>query len=248
MTRIDSVRTATGNARENLRTAAEVVAPHAEAARETAYQYAQEAGHRLAPKVSKAAHQARHTAKEGYEQYLSPRVTQARDHLPPEVERAAVRAAERTRQTARRAGEYARPHLEQAYHDARAAAGPAGEEAASRAGAAFSALRGDVTPQEIAHVTARRRRRARVGRFARRMAVVGLIAGAGYAAWRWWDKQANPDWLVEPPEATEVEERSALVAVNGTPAHDGQPEGGAEHASSYSGDASQEARHRGGDE
>ena len=39
---------------------------------------------------------------------------------------------------------------------------------------------------------------------------------ATFAAWKWWDKQANPDWLVEPPAPTEVSEGSSLTSVDGT--------------------------------
>ena len=46
--------------------------------------------------------------------------------------------------------------------------------------------------------------------------LLGLLAGGAYAAWRWWDKQANPDWLVEPPAATEVGDRGPLSSVGGS--------------------------------
>ncbi len=54
--------------------------------------------------------------------------------------------------------------------------------------------------------------------------MLGALGGA-YAAWRWWDKQANPDWLVEPPVATEVgDERSPLSSVDGSGRADLDPE------------------------
>src|SRR5690606_8314206 len=37
-----------------------------------------------------------------------------------------------------------------------------------------------------------------------------------FAAWKWWDKQANPDWLVEPPAATDVPEAATLTSVDGS--------------------------------
>lgn len=59
MTRIDSVRAATGSAKDSVLHAAEVVAPYADTAKERAALYAHEARVRLAPKVSQAAEQAR---------------------------------------------------------------------------------------------------------------------------------------------------------------------------------------------
>ncbi|MDJ1131629.1 DUF5324 family protein [Streptomyces iconiensis] len=225
MTRKDSACAGNGSARAakaaeaakaakgTARHAAEAMAPHVESARDTAARYAQEAGARLGPKVSHAAHNARHTAREGYDQYVVPRVSQAREALPAEVDRAAARAAKRTRRAAREAARYAGPRLEHAMSDVRAAAGPAREEATARGAAAVAALRGEVTVEEIEKVTRRRRRRARTGTFLRRAAVVGLVAGGAYAAWRWWDRQTNPDWLVEPPAATEVSDRGSLTTV-----------------------------------
>lgn len=54
-------------------------------------------------------------------------------------------------------------------------------------------------------------RRARAGRLAKGLAVLGILAGGAFAAWKWWDKQANPDWLVEPPAPTEVDEGTGLT-------------------------------------
>ncbi|MEU5839790.1 DUF5324 family protein, partial [Streptomyces diacarni] len=79
-----------------------------------------------------------------------------------------------------------------------------------------AALRGQVTAEEIEKLSRRRRRRSRTGRFVWRAGLVGLVAGGAYAAWRWWDRQANPDWLVEPPAATEVSDRAPLTSVNGS--------------------------------
>ena len=59
MTRIDSVRAATGSAKDSVLHAAEVVAPYADTAKDRAAYYATEARVRLAPKVSQAAEQAR---------------------------------------------------------------------------------------------------------------------------------------------------------------------------------------------
>ncbi|MFE0806892.1 DUF5324 family protein [Streptomyces sp. NPDC058848] len=208
MTRIDSVRAATGSAKDSVLHAAEVVAPYADTAKDRAAHYAQEARVRLAPKVSQAACQARLQ----YGVHVAPRLDQARTHVPPKVDAAAQEAAVRTRVAARQAAEYSKPMIDQAV----AAAVPVREEAAARGAAALAALRGQVTAKEIRKLTRRHQRRARAGRIAKVLAVAGVVVGGAFAAWKWWDKQANPDWLVEPPEATEVAESGRLTSVDGT--------------------------------
>ncbi|MBJ6639479.1 MULTISPECIES: DUF5324 family protein [unclassified Streptomyces] len=207
MTRIESVRAATGSAKDSVLHAAEVVAPYADTAKERAAYYAQEARVRLAPVVSQAAEQAR----EQYDARLAPRLEQARAHVPPKVDMAAHEAAVRTRKAARQAADYSRPRIEQAV----AAAAPVADEAATRGAAALAALRGQVTAEEIRKLARRNERRCRAGRAVKALALLGLVAGGAFAAWKWWDKQANPDWLVEPPAATEVPE-SGLSAVDGS--------------------------------
>ena len=91
MTRIDSVRAATYSAKDSAQRAAEVVAPYADTAKDQAAHYAHEARVRLAPKMSKAARQARVQ----YDAHLAPRIGQARTHVPPKVDEAAHRAAVR---------------------------------------------------------------------------------------------------------------------------------------------------------
>ncbi|MDT0609669.1 DUF5324 family protein [Streptomyces lancefieldiae] len=208
MTRIDSVRAATGSAKDSVLHAAEVVAPYADSAMDRAAHYAQEARVRLAPRVSQAADQARLQ----YGVRVAPRLEQARTHVPPKMDAAAQEAACRARLAARQAAVYSRPRIEQAV----AAAGPVRDEAAARGAAALAALRGQVTAKEIQRLTRRHRRRAKAGRFAKVVLVAGVVAGGVFAAWKWWDKQANPDWLVEPPEATEVSESGRLTSVDGT--------------------------------
>ncbi|KUN81829.1 DUF5324 family protein [Streptomyces griseoruber] len=215
MTRIDSVRAATGSAKDSVLHAAEVVAPYADTAKERAAQYAQEARERLAPRVSLAAEQARTQ----YDTHVAPRLELARTHVPPKVDQAAHEAAVRTRIAARQAAEYSRqaaeysrPRIEQAV----AAAGPMKDEATARGVAAVAALRGQVTPKEIERLVRRHRRRARAGKAARILLVCGVVAGGAFAAWKWWDKQANPDWLVEPPAPTEVPASSGLTSVDGS--------------------------------
>ncbi|CAL9514793.1 hypothetical protein SUDANB145_03693 [Streptomyces sp. enrichment culture] len=208
MTRIDSVRAATGSAKDSVLHAAEVVAPYADTAKDRAAHYAHEARVRLAPKVSLAADQARLQ----YGAHVAPRLEQALSHMPPKVDLAAHEAALRARIAARQAAEYSRPKLEQAV----AAAGPVRDEAALRGVAALAALRGQVSAKEIQKLVRKRERRAKAGRAVRVLAVLGLVAGGAFAAWKWWDKQANPDWLVEPPEATEVPEPGRLSSVDGS--------------------------------
>ncbi|MBD3009413.1 MULTISPECIES: DUF5324 family protein [unclassified Streptomyces] len=216
MTRIDSVRAATGTAKGSVLHAAEAVAPYAGTAKDTATRYAHEARVRLAPKVSTAAHQARSTAGAQYHAHVAPRLNQARGTLPPKVDKAATRAAKRTRKAARHAADYTAPRVEQAMAGVRAAAGPAREEATIRTAAAIAALRTHVTAAEIEKLARKHRRRARTARFAKRATFIGLVGAGVFAAWKWWDKQANPDWLVEPPAATEVGDRERLSAVDGS--------------------------------
>ncbi|MDL5202648.1 DUF5324 family protein [Streptomyces sp. ALI-76-A] len=212
MTRIDSVRAATGSAKDSVLHAAEVVAPYADTAKDRATHYAHEARVRLAPKVSQATEQARVQ----YGAHVAPRLDQARSqalaHVPPKVDQAAHEAAERTRKAAKQAADYSRPKIEQAV----AAAGPVRGEAAARSAAALAALRGQISPKEIQKLVRKQQRRARAGRLAKALAVAGVVAGGAYAAWKWWDKQANPDWLVEPPAATEVPESTRLASVDGS--------------------------------
>ncbi|MCK7623405.1 DUF5324 family protein [Streptomyces sp. RS10V-4] len=212
MTRKDSVRAATHTAKDGVRHAAEVVAPYAGTAKDAAVHYTHEARARLAPKVAEAAHQARAQ----YGSHVQPRIEHARGALPPKVDAAASRAARRTRKAARQAAEFTAPRLENAVAGARAAAEPVREEALARGAAALAALRGQVTAEEIAKLQKKQRRRCACGKAAKRLALLGLVAAGAVAAWKWWDKQANPDWLVEPPAPTEVGDRGHLSSVDGS--------------------------------
>lgn len=235
MTRIDSVRSATGSAKDSVLHAAEVVAPYADTAKDKAAYYAHEARVRLAPKVSLAADQARVQ----YDAHLAPRLELARTHVPPKVDQAAQEAAVRTRRAAQQAAEYSRPRIEQAV----AAAGPVRDEAAARGAAALAALRGQVSPQEIQKLVRKHERRARAGRLAKGLAVLGILAGGAFAAWKWWDKQANPDWLVEPPAATEVPETGHLSSVDGSGQSVLDPEVQAKQAEDEAADAADRDEH-----
>ncbi|MFD7226815.1 DUF5324 family protein [Streptomyces sp. NPDC059881] len=203
MTRMDSVRAATDTAKESVLHAAEVVAPYAGTAKDQAAQYAHEARVRLGPKVTRAAHQARRQARVQYDSYVAP-------HVPPAVDDAAQRAAVMTRNAARQAAEYTTPRFEQAV----AVAQPVGQEAVTRSAAALAALRGSVSAEDIRKLARRNERRATCGRAVKGAVVLGVVAAGLFAAWKWWDKQANPDWLVEPPAPTEVSDRP-LSSVDG---------------------------------
>ncbi|MER5201590.1 DUF5324 family protein [Streptomyces sp. NPDC002825] len=224
MTRMDSVRAATGSAKESVLHAAEVVAPYAGTAKDQAAHYAHEARVVLAPKVSKAASAARTQARAQYDSYVAP-------HVPPRVDAAAHRAAVKTRRAARQAADYTVPRVESAV----AATGPVLEEAGSRSTAAWAALRGQVTPKEIRKIVKKHERRARAGRLAKGLVVLGVLLGGAFAAWKWWDRQANPDWLVEPPAPTEMDEGSPLSSVDGS---------GAAHAEETEADADAAAADR----
>ncbi|MFF4669398.1 DUF5324 family protein [Streptomyces sp. NPDC001279] len=218
MTRIDSVRAATDSAKDSVQHAAEVVAPYADTAKDQAAHLAHEARARLAPKVTKAAQQARVQ----YGAHLAPRIEQARAHVPPKVDEVAQRAACRTRRAARTAADYAVPRMEHAM----AVAQPMAEEASARSAAALAALRGQVTAKEIRKLARKHERRAKAGRVCKGFFVAGIVAGVAYAAWRWWDKQANPDWLVEPSAPTEVSESGPLSSVDGSGPAPLDPESG----------------------
>jgi hypothetical protein len=86
----------------------------------------------------------------------------------------------------------------------------------ARSTAAVAALRGELTAEDIRKLARRKVRRARTGRAFRKLMVVGLVAGGAAAAWKWWEKQSNPDWLVEPPAATEVGSDAALMEGTGS--------------------------------
>ncbi|MFD7260067.1 DUF5324 family protein [Streptomyces sp. NPDC059874] len=207
MTRKD-MHLAAEHAREAVKHAAEVVAPYAGTAKDAAVHYAHEANVLLAPKVSHAAHGAAKHARMTYDSHLHPRIRAARTHVPPNVDRAATRAVQQTRLAARQAAEYTQPRIESAI----AAATPVAEEAASRSTAALAALRGQVSAKEVQKLVRRHERRARTGRWFKGLALAGVVAGGAFAAWRWWDQQANPDWLVEPPAATELSASDAEPA------------------------------------
>jgi hypothetical protein len=212
VTRIDSVRNAADITKDSVRHAAEVAAPYASTAKEEAARYAQQAG--------TLAQQAGVLAKQNYDAKLAPQVRQAREQawaaMPPKATVAVETAARRTREGARTAAGYTAPKVGAAVAATMAVAVPVTSEARVRGGAALQALRGQVTASEIDRLVSRRIRRERTGRVLRGMVIAGLVGGAAVAAWRWWSKQANPDWLVEPTEPTEAPETTDRITGTST--------------------------------
>jgi hypothetical protein len=212
VTRIDSVRNAADITKDSVRHAAEVAAPYASTARDEAARYAQQAG--------TYAQQAGALARATYDAKLAAQVRQAREQawaaVPPKTAVAVENAARRTRQTARTAADYTVPRVGSAVAATRAVAVPVTNEALLRGAAAIHALRGQVTAAEIDRLVRKRVRRERAGRAFRGVLLAGVVGGAAFAAWRWWSKQANPDWLVEPTEPTESDEAAQRVTGTST--------------------------------
>jgi len=195
VTRIDAAREAAGKTREQL-------VPYAASARDAAAHYTDEAWQRLAPHIESA---------------VMPRVVplweQARASVPPSAVETANKAAEQAREAARAASQSARaaaaharqttlPAVTQALDEAVQATADAAATVRDRSNAALPVLRGQISLAEIEALTAHHVRQAHRGRWARRALTVGIlgaVAGGGVAAWKWWQRQSNPDWLVEPP-------------------------------------------------
>jgi hypothetical protein len=234
VTRIDAAREAAGKTREQL-------APYAMSARDAAAHYTDEAWQRLAPHIEVAVEQARQaaqsaaqTAQTTVDSRVTPHVVplweSARATVPPSVEDAVNKAAVRTRSAARaakasavsaaaQARENAVPAVGHALDEAAQATSAAAHAARDRGAAALPVLLGQVTLAEIEELTARHSR-SRGSRWTRRILVVGtvgVIAGGTLMAWKWWQKQSNPDWLVEPPAAT-LPPRSTPATATSAPA------------------------------
>ncbi|WBB57881.1 DUF5324 family protein [Streptomyces sp. WMMC500] len=202
MTRKNGARTATDTAKHSVQQAAEAMAPYAASARNQCAHMAHEARERFGPKVSDLAT----SAQVAYCAHLEPRVRKVRRAVPGELDRTAADAARR----ARDAAAYAAPRIvgaaaatKAAAVATKAAAGPATRQAAARGTAALSALKGEVSPAEIDELARKRHRREVVGRTAKGTVVAGALGAGALVAWRWWDRQVNPDWMVEPTDATE---------------------------------------------
>lgn len=206
MTRIDSVRVrdAADRTKDTVRHAAEVAAPYASTAKDSAVLYGRQAG--------VYGRQAGVMARRQFDARLAPMVAQAREQawaaMPPKAAAAVETASKRTRQGARVAAGYTAPRAAAAVATTRAFAVPVKEEAVLRGAAALQALRrGRISAADIDRLVRRRIRRERAGRAARGMLVVALASGAAFAAYKWWTKQTDPDWLVEPTEPTEADDR-----------------------------------------
>ncbi|WP_406291041.1 DUF5324 family protein [Embleya sp. NBC_00896] len=167
---MDPVREATGKTRERL-------APHAAHAKEAAVLYA-----------GAARDRAIVTTRER----VVPALVHAMDSAAPHVEHAMETARHRVRHDVV-------PRVYLVVDQARIAAEPVRDEALSRAGAALAVIKGEVTADEIAEVTRKRKRRGQ----RRKLLTLTLAAGAGYAAWTWWRRRnAQPEWLTDEPDPT----------------------------------------------
>ncbi|MEW1865793.1 DUF5324 family protein [Streptomyces sp. NBC_00669] len=210
MTRIDSVRHAADVTKDSVRHAAEVAAPYATTAKENAVVYGRQYGRQ----AGVYGRQAGAVARQQYEAKLAPRVGQARDQawaaVPPKAASAVETAARRTADGAKAATEYTAPKVGTAVAATRSVAGPAKDEVVLRGAAALQALRGQVSATDIDRLVRRRVFRRKAGRTARDVVLVAVCCGAAVAAWRWWNKQNNPEWLVEPSEATDVADRASM--------------------------------------
>jgi Family of unknown function (DUF5324) len=207
VTRIDSVRHAADMTKDSVRHAAEVAAPYASTAKRSAVHYGRQAG--------SYGRSAGVVARKNYDARLAPRLGQAREQawnaMPPKAAHAMETAARRAGQSAKAAADYTAPKVGVAVAATRAVAGPAREEAVVRGAAAVHALRGRVTASDIDRLVRRRLRRERTGRAVRGVMVVGLAGSAAVTAWKWWSKQASPEWLVEPAEPTDPGDRATPV-------------------------------------
>ncbi|MCL2553392.1 MAG: DUF5324 family protein [Actinomycetia bacterium] len=231
MTRNDSVRRAADVTKDSVRHAAEVAAPYVSTARESAVLYGKQAGV-LGKQAGVLGKQAGVLARQQYDARLAAKVDDARAQavaaIPPKAAEVMETAARRTRKGAKAAADYTAPRAAAAVATTRAKAGPAKDEVVVRGAAALQALRGQVTPAEIDKLVRRRLRRERAGKAMRGMLVMTLAGGAVFAAAKWWSKQSNPDWLVEPSEPTEVSDRigpGTTLTVVDTPEETGSVNG-----------------------
>jgi hypothetical protein len=206
VTRIDSVRHAADVTKESVRQAAEVAAPYANTAKDTMVVYGRQAG--------EYGRQAGTLAKQQYDARLADRVDQVREqvwaYVPPKAVKAVERAVRRTREGAQDAADATAPYVGTVVAATRSVAVPVGSEVVTRGSAAVQALRGNVTAAEIDRLVRRKLFWRRTGKVAVDAAFVAVACGVGAAVWKWWNAQNNPEWLVEPSEATEVGERGTV--------------------------------------
>jgi hypothetical protein len=217
VSRIDTAREAASRTREQL-------TPYALSARETAAQYGGEAWQKVAPAFGSAVEQARQAAQSRVQSQVVPLWEKGRGNVPPAVDEAVVKAAQQAKVAARQAREAAAVAADQARTIAQERVLPAAEQAAQqvhdRSLAAIPVLRGQVSLAEVEALTKAHERAARRGRWARRsltLVALGALATGGLAAWRWYRKQSNPDWLVEPP-TTSIPLRDTVQGSGGSSA------------------------------
>ncbi|MFD8597005.1 DUF5324 family protein [Kitasatospora sp. NPDC059646] len=244
MSRTDTARETAGRARD-------AVAPYAASAKEAALHYAEEArqvlGPRLealGPKAAAAGAQARsgagqaaHAARVQYAKHLAPHLEHAFSSLPPDTQKGALKAFHRAQEAALAAklsaGQAAcqaratvAPKVAETFQAAKESVTPLAHEAQTRGAAAITALQGNVTAAEISGLAAKNAKKKRCNSRATGLAVAGAIAiGAGVAAWQWYRKQNNPEWLTEPPEPASAPLTPGIAPEPGTAA--GAPVGGA---------------------
>lgn len=217
MSRIDTAREAASRTREQL-------VPYAQSAKEAAAQYGGEAWQKVAPALGSAVDQARHAAQSRVQSQVVPLWEKGRGSVPPAVDEAVVKAARQAAQQAKVAARQAREAAEQARAIAQERVLPAAEQAAQqvhdRSLAALPALRGQVSLAEVEALAEAHERASRRGRWARRgitLLALGALATGGLAAWRWYRRQSNPDWLVEPP-TTSIPLRDTTAGAGGSSA------------------------------
>ena len=169
MTRIDSVRAATGSAKDSVLHAAEVVAPYADTAKDRAAHYAHEARVRLAPEGVAGRRTGPRPVR---------RPSRAASGTGPLACAAEGRPGRARGCRPYPQGGQVRPPTTPCRASGRRwpPPGPSREEAAARSAAALAALRGQVTPKEIQKLVRKHERRAQ-GRPARQ--------GAGRSGSRW---------------------------------------------------------------
>ncbi|MFG2696591.1 DUF5324 family protein [Kitasatospora sp. NPDC048407] len=216
----------TDTARETAGRAKDAVAPYAASAKEAYLHYAEEARQVLGPKLEalgpkaaaagaqarSGAGQAAQAARVQYVKHLAPHLEQAFFSLPPDTQKAALRAIHRAQeavlaaklsagQAACQARTTVAPKVAETFQAARESVVPLAQEAQARSAAAITALHGNVSAAEISELAAKNAKKKRCNGWATGLAVAGAVAiGAGVAAWQWYRKQNNPEWLTEPPE------------------------------------------------
>lgn len=169
-----------------------------DAARESAAHYTDEAWQKVAPRIGSAVEHARRAAGSTVEDRVVPLWTLARANAQPAVNDAVGRAAELSRTAAAQARTAAAGAAAQVREKAVPAVNQAALEVRDRGAATVPVLRGQVSLADIEALTESRRPGRRWARRLLRLALLGAAVGGGVAGWKSWQRQNNPDWLVEP--------------------------------------------------